>query len=175
MKLPFKKNKAKKLKSLFPGLILEKNVGIIGDHAHLQIGQNILFQRNVVIHLGGFEWDNFSGSLKIGDNAVVSYGTVIYAAGPGGVDIGNNFDCGPNCGIFSSQSDYKNKGKHLFEKVTIGDDVILYHNVTIIPGVTIGKGAVVAAGSVVTKDVASYTMVGGVPAEVIKVINQNKV
>ena len=41
-------------------------------------------------------------------------------------------------------------------------------NVTILKGVTIGRGAVVAAGAVVTKDVPPYSIVGGVPAKVIK-------
>lgn len=40
-------------------------------------------------------------------------------------------------------------------------------NATILKGVTIGEGAVVAAGAVVTKDVAPYTIVGGVPAKYI--------
>ena len=44
-------------------------------------------------------------------------------------------------------------------------------NVTIMPGVTIGEGAVVAAGSLVNKDVAPYTIVGGVPAKKIKEID----
>lgn len=44
-------------------------------------------------------------------------------------------------------------------------------NATITPGVTIGKNAVVAAGSVVTKNVEDNTVVGGVPAKVIKYLN----
>ena len=52
--------------------------------------------------------------------------------------------------------------------VTIGDDVWIGHGVTVTAGVTIGTGAVIGAGAVVTKDVAPYTVVGGVPARVIK-------
>lgn len=52
--------------------------------------------------------------------------------------------------------------------VVIGNDVWIGSNAIVLQGVTIGDGAVVAAGAVVTKDVPSYTVVGGVPAKVIK-------
>ena len=51
--------------------------------------------------------------------------------------------------------------------VTIEDHVWIASRATILPGVTIGRGAVVAAGAVVTKDVPSMAIVGGVPAKVI--------
>jgi len=50
----------------------------------------------------------------------------------------------------------------------IEDDVWIGRRVIINAGVTIGKGAIVAAGSVVTKNVAPYSIVGGVPAQLIK-------
>jgi len=52
--------------------------------------------------------------------------------------------------------------------VTIGHDVWIGHGVTITPGVNVGNGAVVGAGAVVTRDVAPYTIVGGIPARPIK-------
>lgn len=52
--------------------------------------------------------------------------------------------------------------------VTIGSDVWLCANCTILSGVTIGHGAVVATGSVVTRDVEPYAMVAGNPARVIR-------
>ena len=52
--------------------------------------------------------------------------------------------------------------------VTIGNDVWIGHGVTVLPGVKIGDGAVVGAGAVVSKDVAPYTIVGGVAAKPLK-------
>jgi phosphonate metabolism protein (transferase hexapeptide repeat family) len=54
------------------------------------------------------------------------------------------------------------------DRVTIGHDVWIGHGVTVTAGVTIGTGAVIGAGAVVTRDVAPYTVVGGVPARFIK-------
>lgn len=53
-------------------------------------------------------------------------------------------------------------------KITIGHDTWLGHGVTILPGVTIGNGAVIGSGAVVTKDVAPYLIVAGVPAKPIR-------
>lgn len=52
--------------------------------------------------------------------------------------------------------------------VTIGNDVWIGHGVTVLAGVTIGDGAVIGAGAVVSRDVAPYCVVGGVPAREIK-------
>lgn len=52
--------------------------------------------------------------------------------------------------------------------INIGNDVWIGTNVIILDGVSIGNGAIIAAGAVVTKDVESYTIVGGIPAKFIK-------
>lgn len=54
------------------------------------------------------------------------------------------------------------------KRVVIGHDVWIGHGATLLPGVTVGNGAVVGAGAVVSRDVAPYTIVGGVPARVIR-------
>lgn len=56
----------------------------------------------------------------------------------------------------------------------LGKNVWIGSNATILQGVTIGDNAVVAAGAVVTKDVAANTVVGGVPAKIMKhITNKN--
>lgn len=55
--------------------------------------------------------------------------------------------------------------------VSIGDGVWIGEKASIMPGVTIGDRAIVAAGAVVTKSVLPYTMVGGVPAKILKIFN----
>ena len=54
------------------------------------------------------------------------------------------------------------------DRVIVGNDVWIGHAAILLPGVTIGDGAVIAAGAVVSRDVAPYTIVGGVPARAIR-------
>ena len=54
------------------------------------------------------------------------------------------------------------------QRTTIGNDVWIGHGTIVLPGVTVGHGAILAAGGVVTRDVAPYAIVGGVPARFIK-------
>lgn len=53
-------------------------------------------------------------------------------------------------------------------KITVGNDVWVGHGVIVVGNVTIGNGAILAAGSVITKDVAPYTIVAGIPAKFIR-------
>ena len=64
-------------------------------------------------------------------------------------------------------------GGNQYKPVTIGNDVWIGANCTILPGVTIGNNVVVAAGAVVTKDVPDNCVVGGVPAKIIKEIEND--
>ena len=65
---------------------------------------------------------------------------------------------------FADKNDYFEE----YEKVTIGNDVWIGTRVMIIDGVSIGDGAIIAAGAIVTKNVEPYSIVGGVPAKLIR-------
>ena len=164
-----------RIRKTFPTARFEQGVFVKGDLANWKLGKNVLFQSGVILHLGGMDWCERQGALEIGDNAVVSPNCVFYGTGPGGIRIGNDFDCGPGVGIFSSQTNYlKGPENHCFAPVKIGHRVLIYAHAVIGPGVSIGDNAVIAAGSVVTRDVPSNTLVGGSPARVIKTLHGNK-
>lgn len=58
------------------------------------------------------------------------------------------------------------------EPVVIGDNVVIGANAVVLEGIKIGEGAVVAAGAIVVSDVEPYTVVAGVPARVIKKVDE---
>ncbi len=157
----------------FPGTMMEDGVQIKGDLENLKLGKNVILQKGTVINLGGSEWCRNEGSLEIGDDSILSPHCVVYAAGPGGVKIGKHFECGPGVGIYANRTDYV-KGsaagneRHLFKRVEIGDNVIIYANAVIGPGVKIGDNAAIAACSAVTRDVPPNSLAGGTPARVLR-------
>jgi acetyltransferase-like isoleucine patch superfamily enzyme len=91
-----------------------------------------------------------------------------------GVTIGNFVLIGYNVNIVSENHAYQSYSVPIMKQgyyggpITISDDVWIGANAIILPSVTIGKGAIVGANAVVTKSVAPYTIVGGIPARKIK-------
>ncbi len=107
------------------------------------------------------------GRLTIGDNTRLN-GPIISVSNE--VRIGKNCRISPQVYImdddFHSLADRLKAGKS--KPIIIEDNAWLATRSMVLKGVTVGKGAVVASGAVVTKDVPPYTVVGGVPAKVIK-------
>lgn len=92
-----------------------------------------------------------------------------------GAEIGNHVMIAPHVTLLSNNHiHYRTdipmvmQGETKGEKVIIEDDVWLGRNVVVMPGVRIGKGSICAAGAIVTKDVMPYSIVGGVPAKLIR-------
>lgn len=113
-------------------------------------------------------WANFfqPKNISIGKDTIV--GDHAFLDGREELIIGSHVDIASSVMIYNSQHDLESPDfKARSEKVKIEDYVFIGPRVTILPGVTIGRGAVIAAGAVVTKDVPSFSIVGGVPAKVI--------
>lgn len=111
-------------------------------------------------------------SLTIGDNVGINHHCFIGVRGE--VVIGNNVIFGPRVTILSENHNFdnldipiKNQGETRF-KTVIEDNVWVGANAVIMPGVTIASGCIIASGAVVTKDTKKNTIVGGVPAKLIK-------
>jgi acetyltransferase-like isoleucine patch superfamily enzyme len=89
------------------------------------------------------------------------------------IRIGENVIVGFRVSMTTSNHDMETR-EIISKPITIGDWVWIGACSTILPGVTIGKGAVVAGGAVVASDVMPYTVVGGVPARMIKKLDLPK-
>jgi len=114
----------------------------------------------------------FPEGIWIGKNSTVRENS--YLDGWGGIKIGDNVRIAGHCGIFSETHNFDNPNLPIAQQgktkcpVKIGDDVWIGFRVTIIGPCKIGNGSVIAAGSVVTKDIPPYSIVGGVPAKILK-------
>jgi maltose O-acetyltransferase len=123
-------------------------------------GMEIRVKRNADISMF-IEIGDFS---ELGTNCIIQSNTF----------IGKNVIMGPDVKIYTKNHKFdrldipiKNQG-HTNEKVIIGNDVWIGANSILLPGVTIGDHSIVAAGSIVTKDIPSFVIFGGVPAKLIK-------
>lgn len=118
--------------------------------------------------------------VSIGDNAVIMMGAVINIGAV--IGAGSMIDMNTVLGGRAIVGKHSHIGAGAVlagvvepasaKPVTIGDDVLIGANAVVIEGVSVGDGAVVAAGAIVTKDVKPHTLVAGVPAKVIKTIDE---
>ena len=111
--------------------------------------------------------------VRIGDNCWIGIGTFLAATG-GRLQIGDYTLISDHCSIYTLNHIYNslttpiNEQGGLRKPVMIGSRVLIGSGARIMPGVTIGDFAIVGAGSVVTRDVASKSIVAGVPARHIR-------
>lgn len=113
---------------------------------YADFGKNITIGKDVFINSGCHFQDQ--GGITIGDGSLIGHNVVLATV---------NHDLDP-----------KNNRKNHYAPIIIGNHVWIGSNATVLPGVTIGEWSVVAAGAVVTKDVPPFTVVGGLPARILK-------
>lgn len=140
-----------------------RGVVVIGGN-RVSVGKNAIIFHRCFIAVGNH------GEVYVGDYSHLGVDVYLNAS-EGCIRIGNYVAIGPKSQIYSYSNEYQ-PGKlitecHKVADVTIEDDVLIGAGVVILPGVTISKGAVVGANGVVTKNVAPYTIVAGIPAREI--------
>lgn len=115
-----------------------------------ECGKNIFLGSNVFINVGCHfqDW----GGIYIGDDVLIGSYVVLATVNHSPVP--------------------EHRGDILPSAIHIGNKVWIGSHATILPGVTVGDGAIIAAGAVVAKDVPENTVVGGVPAKVIKTVER---
>ena len=118
--------------------------------------------------------NNAVGDVTIGDHTRIGiHNTII-----GPVCIGSHVNLAQGVVVTALNHTFSDPTQRIDQQgvstqpVIIGDDVWIGANAVILPGVTIGRHCVVAAGAVVTKDVPDNTLVGGVPAKMIKILSE---
>lgn len=164
--------------------LLEKNKDLIksykieNDRRNSGVPLSDLTKFNARVEPGAIIRD----MVEIGDNAIVMFGAVINIGAKIGsktmIDmnavIGGRAIIGDNCHIGAGAVVAGVIEPPSAEPVRIGDNVLVGANAVILEGVKVGNNSVIAAGAVVINDVPENTVVAGVPAKVIKKIDQVK-
>lgn len=152
----------KKIYRLIKNSIKKRKFKSCGNNVNF--GKNINgYLRNVTIgdhcSIGsGNFFDSFKASVIIGNHVMTSQ-DVLFITGNHRIDLLGKY-------MIDVQNNEKNAEDDA--NIIIEDDVWIASRAIILKGIHIGRGSVVAAGAVVTKDVAPYSVVGGVPARFIK-------
>lgn len=158
--------------SLLPGWLWDKMWAPVWKRGMKYCGKGV-YLRPMSSDIKGLK------NLSVGDGTSIPKGSTIYCT-EAPLTIGRKVIFGPRPTIITGDHRIDIIGKHIIDvtvedklpendqPVTIEDGVWIGANVTILKGVTIGRGSVVAAGAVVTKSCAPYSIIGGVPAKLIK-------
>src|ERR1041385_2053511 len=160
------------------GVYLDEGTYLHACPQGIEIGPRSIVMHGAVLHVYNFRELPQSG-IKIGSDSLIGEYSVI--RGQGGVKIGDRVYTSPFTQIIAVNHVFDDPNRPFVEQgitaqgIVIEDDVWLGAGAIITDGVKVGKGAVVAAGAVVTKNVAPHTVVGGVPAQLIKTIDGTSV
>lgn len=157
------------------GAYLDEGVYIHACPGGVSIGDGTLVMHGAVLHVYNFR-DLPHAGIRIGRNGLISEYTVI--RGQGGVTIGDRVYTSPMTQIIAVNHVFDDRDQPFIDQgitaegIVIEDDVWLGASAVVTDGVRIGRGAVVAAGAVVTADVPPHTLVAGVPARVIRAVDE---
>lgn len=114
----------------------------------------------------------FGRNISIGDHFYANYDCVMLDGAP--ISIGNHVLFGPKVGLYTSNHLFdpieRRTGGCIAKPISVGDDVWLAANVTVLPGVTIGRNTIIGAGSVVTHDIPSGVIAAGNPCQILRKI-----
>lgn len=117
---------------------------------------------------------DYGSNIELGNNFFANYNCTILDAAK--VSFGDSVFIAPNCVITTSghafDREQRANGLEIALPITIGNDVWIGANVSILPGVTIGNNVIIGAGSVVNKDIPDGVIVAGVPCKVIRKISE---
>jgi len=145
---------------------IDTGVVILGFE-NVSMGSNISFMKNSYIYA------HDGGVLVIGNNFTLNSNSQL-GASFGKIVIGDDCAIAPNCVLRASNHTFNDPNVpfreqgHTYGEIILADDVWISSNCVVTANTTIGKSSVVGAGSVVTKDIEPYSIVGGVPARLIK-------
>lgn len=163
-------------RSLIDDLFL-RWIGEIHSHRIRKFFYRYVFQMKIdktAVIYADCEIRNYA-KLSIGKGSIIGNDAILDARA--GITINNNVCLASNVSIWTLQHDYRDPyfrcNEAHYGPVIIEDRAWIVPNVIILHDVVIGEGAVVAAGSVVTKNVAPYSLVAGIPAKVIGTRPQN--
>ncbi len=108
--------------------------------------------------------------VRIGKRVFINNNLICMARG--GVEIEDDVMIGPGVSLLTANHELDDHWTLLCAPICIRENAWIGARAIILPGVTVGKNSVVAAGAVVTKDVEAYTVVGGNPAHVLRLIER---
>ncbi len=113
---------------------------------------------------------DYGYNISVGENFYANHNMLILDSAS--VSFGDNVLIGPNCSFYTSMHPtnkiLREKGIDYASPITVGNNVWICGNVTVLPGVHIGDNSVIGAGSIVNKDIPANVIAAGNPCDIIK-------